>query len=489
MTSHITVIRNAERVVAYDASRKAHVYLSDGDVAFDRTGFIQVGGRYEGAFGTEISGRDKMVLPGFVNVHCHSGEEPVAKGIFDDMGTAALWGNALYEYSNLIEISSEAVEASLTVMLGDLLRSGVTTLVDIAGPHEMWLPTLAKSGARAYVAPGFREAQWHVETSHRLDFHWDKAKGREAFARALAVVDEARAHPSGRLGGVVSPSQIETCSAELLQDAMQAARSRGVPITVHAAQTMTEHEELLRRTGLTAVQYLEELDLLTDNLIIGHCIFIDSHSWTRQRTRRDVDLLAEYRANVAHCPVTFARSGMVLESIGAYRRQGVNVALGTDSYPYNMIEEMRQALICGRIAGKSFADVATGDVLDMATLAGARALGRGDIGRIAAKAKADFVIVDLRHPAMQPVYDPLRNLLHCAAERAIEVVYVDGDRVVEKGRPVHLDYDAAAQALAEAQRFALARISENDPRRRKLEELAPLTLPTASEHRNQSNRK
>lgn len=478
MTSPVTVIRNAERIVACDPARGAHVYLSDSDVAFDRSGFLHVGGRYEGAFAREISGRSKMVMPGFVNVHCHSGEEPVAKGIFDDMGTPALWGNALYEYSNLIKISPEAVEASLTVMLGDLLRSGVTTLVDIAGPHEAWLPTLARSGARAYVAPGFREAQWHVEASHRLDFHWDKAKGREAFARALEVVDEARAHPSGRLGGVVSPSQIETCSAELLQEAFEAALTRDVPMTVHAAQTMSEHEELLRRTGLTAVQYLEELDLLRDNLIIGHCIFTDSHSWTRQRTRRDVELLAEYRANVAHCPVTFARSGMVLESIGAYRRQGVNVALGTDSYPYNMIEEMRQALICGRIAGKSFADIGTGEILEMATLAGARALGRDDIGRIAPKAKADFVIVDLKHPAMQPVYDPLRNLLHCAAERAIEAVYVDGDRVVENGRPTHLDYGAAAEALAEAQRFALARISENDPRRRKLTELAPLALAT-----------
>lgn len=478
MTSPVTVIRTVERIVAYDAARSMHVYLSGGDIAFDRNGFIQVGGRYDGAFAREISGRAKMVMPGFVNVHCHSGEEPVAKGIFDDMGTPALWGNALYEYSNLIEISPEAVEASLTVMLGDLLRSGVTTLIDIAGPHEAWLPTLVRSGARAYVAPGFREAQWHVEESRRLDFHWDRTKGREAFARALQIVDEARAHPSGRLGGVVSPSQIETCSAELLQDAFEAALARGAPMTVHAAQTMSEHEELLRRTGLTAVQYLETLGILRENLIIGHCIFIDSHGWTRQRTRRDVELLSEGKANVAHCPVTFARSGMVLESIGAYRRQGVNVALGTDSYPYNMIEEMRQALICGRIAGKSFADVATGDILEMATLAGAKALGRDDIGRIALKAKADFFIVDLKHPAMQPVYDPLRNLLHCAAERAIEAVYVDGDLVVEKGRPAHLDYDAAAEALAEAQRFALARISENDPRRRTLAELAPLALAT-----------
>lgn len=173
----------------------------------------------------------------------------------------------MYEYSTLIEIGDDAVEAALTVMLGDLLRSGVTTFVDIAGPHACWLPVLAGSGARAYVAPGFREAAWHVEGSHRLDFRWDAARGRDAFARAMETVDAARAHPSGRLGGIVAPAQVKTCSPDLLQAAAEAARSRGVPITVHAAQTMAEHEELVRRHGLTAVAYLESLGLLGPHLI------------------------------------------------------------------------------------------------------------------------------------------------------------------------------------------------------------------------------
>lgn len=477
MANDIHVIRNASTIVGYDENRKGHAYIADGDIAFDTGGFIHVGGRYEGAFTHEMSGKDKMVLPGFVNVHCHSGEEPISKGLFEDEGTAALWGNALYEYSNLIEISDSAVEASLTVMLGDLMRSGVTTLVDIAGPHDSWLPTLAKSGARAYVAPGFREAAWHVEDSRRLDLTWDKGRGREAFARALDVVDTARAHPSGRLGGIVSPSQVETCSAELLQAAAEAARTRNVPITVHAAQTMAEHEELMRRTGLTAVQYLDELGVLGEDLIIGHCIFVDGHSWTRQRTDTDLNLLAQRGATVAHCPVTFSRSGMVLQSLGRYRRRGVNVGLGTDSYPFNMLEEMRQAMICSRIAGRSVFDVGTADVFEAATLSGARALGRRDIGRIALGAKADFLLVDLKHSAMQPVYDPLRNLLHCAAERAIDAVYVDGRAVVEAGKALHLDYDGAVAELQEAQDFAVRHLQANDPAGRSSSLLARRSVP------------
>ncbi|MCR6500067.1 amidohydrolase family protein [Shinella sp. CPCC 101442] len=475
-----TVIRNAHTVVVYDPATGGHAYLNDADVAFDETGFAHVGGRYDGSFVREISGRDRMVLPGFVNVHSHSGEEPVSKSLFEDQGTAALWGQAMYEYSSLIEIGDDAVKAALTVMLGDLLRSGVTTFVDIAGPHECWLPTLAESGVRAYAAPGFREAAWHVEGSHRLDFHWDAVRGREAFARALETVDAAQAHPSGRLGGIVAPAQVETCSPELLQAAAEAARSRKVPITIHAAQTMAEHEELLRRHGLTAVQYLETLGILGPDLILGHCIFTDNHSWTRQRTVDDLGRLATSGTSVAHCPVTFARSGMVLQSVGRYRRSGVNVALGTDSYPFNMLEEMRTALINARIAGGTVFDVSTADIFDVATLAGARALGRSDIGRIAMGAKADFSLVDLRHPGMQPVYDPLRNLLHCAAERAVSAVFVDGACVMENDRPTRVDYDGALAELQAVQDFAVRRLQANDPRGRPVSELAPLSLPVLS---------
>lgn len=89
MTKEIHVIRKAHTLVAFDRKLNGHVYLNDADVAYDEKGFVHVGGHYDGPFVSESSGRDRMILPGFVNVHCHSGEEPISKGIFEDMGTAA----------------------------------------------------------------------------------------------------------------------------------------------------------------------------------------------------------------------------------------------------------------------------------------------------------------------------------------------------------------------------------------------------------------
>jgi 5-methylthioadenosine/S-adenosylhomocysteine deaminase len=479
MTDTVTVVRKAAWVVGWDESAARHVYMQDVDVAFSRTGILYVGQAYEDHFDEEIAGASIMVMPGLVNVHCHSGDEPLAKGLFEDVGTAALWGNALYEYSALIDSDDDAKAACQTIMLGDLMLSGVTTHLDIASPHAQWLALAAESGLRAYLAPGFREAQWRMAGSHRLDFEWNEARGRERYAEALAFVDQARAHTSGRIDGVIAPSQIETCSEELIMEAVSEARRRGMRITIHAAQTMAEHEELLRRTGETAPAMLERLEVLGPDLILGHCIFLDHHSWTRQRSREDLDRLARSGTSVAHCPVTFARSGMTLESLGAYLRAGVNVGIGTDSYPFNMLEEMREAMICSRIAGRSVFDLDTGSLLSAATTGGARALGRSDIGRLAPGAKADLSLVDLSHPAMQPIHDPLRNLIHCAAERAIRDVYVDGQAVMKDRRVANLDYDGAIRELQDAQRRASRRAERGDPQGRSLSVLAPLSLPFA----------
>jgi 5-methylthioadenosine/S-adenosylhomocysteine deaminase len=479
MAEEVTVIRNAAWVVAWDENASRHVYRQNADIAFSAAGILHVGPGYEGRADREVPGASMMAMPGLVNIHCHSGDEPIAKGLFEDAGTAALWGNALYEYSTLIDSDADAKAACQTVMLGDLMRSGVTTHLDIASPHSRWLSLAVESGLRSYLAPGFRQAGWHVVDSHRLDFDWNKAQGRERYAEALAFVDGARAHPSGRIDGVVAPSQIETCSEDLIQEAAAEARRRGMRITIHAAQTMAEHEELLRRTGETAPAMLERLGILGPDLILGHCIFLDHHSWTRQRSRNDLDRLARSGTSVAHCPVTFARSGMTLESLGAYRRAGVNVGLGTDSYPFNMLEEMREAMICSRVAGRSVFDLDTGALFSAATIGGANALGRDDLGRLAPRARADLVLVDLSHPAMQPVHDPLRNLIHCAAERAVRDVYVDGKAVLKDRRVVNLDYDGAVRELQDAQRRACRRAEQEDPKGRSFAALAPYSLPLA----------
>ena len=160
----------------------------------------------------------------------------------------------------------------------------------------------------------------------------------------MRLVDLAEQHPSGRLSGMVYPAQVDTCTAELLRDAHAWAAERRLPFQIHAAQSVTEFHEMQRRHGMSSVQYLDSLGVLGEHAILGHAIFLDHHPWLHWTTREDLALLAERGVSVAHCPTVFARRGIALRTLGQYRRSGVNIGIGTDTYPHHFLEEIRAAL-------------------------------------------------------------------------------------------------------------------------------------------------
>ncbi len=171
------------------------------------------------------------------------------------------------------------------------------------------------------------------------------------------------------------------------------------------------------------------------------------------------------------------RRGIALNTIGTYLRAGVNIGIGTDTYPHNFIEEMRNALTVARAVAGTVDDLTTLDLYNAATIGGARALQRDDIGRLCIGAKADLVLVDTKHPAMMPLREPIRSLVYVAADRAVRDVYVDGRLVLENGRPLGIDVAAASQALEEAQQRSMREVPKLDWAQRTTDELAPMVLP------------
>jgi cytosine/adenosine deaminase-related metal-dependent hydrolase len=234
---------------------------------------------------------------------------------------------------------------------------------------------------------------------------------------------------------------------------------------------------MVRRHGITPIQWAHRIGLAGPGTIFGHGIFVDEHSWLHWWSRRDIAIMADTGTSVAHCPTPFARYGHTLEDFGKYRRAGINVGIGTDTVPQNLLEEMRWATVLARIAAEDIRSTEMADVFHAATVGGARALLRDDIGRIAPGAKADLVLVDLDNPWMMPARDPLRSLIFHAADRAVRDVYVDGRQVVASGRVLTLDRAGALARLTEAQRRMEALVPERDEWRRSSAEIAPLSLP------------
>lgn len=478
--SATTLIRKAAWVAAWNPAAGRHEYRRNVDVAFREDRIVHVGPDFPGAAEVVIDGRARFVMPGLVNVHAHSGSEPAGKGLREEHGVPEMYMTGLYERLAAFRLDPAGQLAASEYGYCELLLSGVTTVVDLNAAIPGWLELAGRSGLRVYLGPFFASARWVVANRHAVGYDWDEPVGRRGLDQALSFIEAAQRHPSGRLGGVVAPGQIDTCTEALLRDGLDAARERGLAFTTHASQSVIEFQEMVRRHGLTPLQWADSIGLLGPETLLAHAIFIDEHSWLRWHTRRDLDLLADRGARVAHCPLPFARYGAMLEDLGRYLRRGVGVGLGTDTLPLNMLEEMRVALMASHIAARDVHAVDTGDIFHAATVGGADALRRDDIGRVAPGARADLVLVDLDHPAMHPLRDPLRSLVYVAADRAVRDVYVDGQQVVADRKVLTLDQADAAGRLGEAQRRAARDIPRNDWAGRSADQFAPLSLPVTT---------
>ncbi|MDM7946992.1 MAG: amidohydrolase family protein [Oceanibaculum nanhaiense] len=473
-----TVIRNADWVVAFDKAKGEHVYLCDADVAFEGNRITHVGKGYEGTADVEIDGRNRVVMPGMINVHSHPTSEPLRKGITDETRSPGFWHSSLYEYLSTFENDPDGYAACMQVALAELLMSGCTTVADLSIAFDGWLDTLADSGIRAVIAPMYRDARWYTTDGHELKYDWNKENGRKGFEKAARLLDLAKQHPSGRLSGMVCPAQIDTCSPELIRDSYDLAVEKNLPFQIHAAQSVTEFLEMQRRHGLTPIQWMDSIGALGEHAIIGHGIFLDHHPWLHWTTRKDLGLLADSGSTVAHCPTVFARRGITLRTFGGYLRAGVNMGIGTDTYPHNFLEEMRCVAMYARVIGESVDDLNTSDVFNAATMGGAKALRQPDIGGIAPGFKADIVLLDARHPAMMPLREPVRSLVYVAGDRAVNDVFVDGNQVVKNGKCLTIDLQAASEALQEAQQRSLKKVSKLDWNGRSADELAPMAYRT-----------
>lgn len=474
-----TVIRDARWTIFWNG--KEHVYLCGADVAFTPPLITHVGPHYSGPADREIDGSDRLVMPGLINVHAHMATEPVNKGFRDEVRSPSFWHSPLYEHLYMIEVGAKEALTTVQVAVGELLLSGVTTGVHL-GQLQLGVDSgalydmLARTGMRIYLGPMFRDARWSTRNGHAVEYVWDVDAGRRDFEKAVLTIEKAQQHPSKRLFGMVCPGQIDTCTSDTIQKAHALAADHDVPLQIHIAQSPNEFHEVVRRTGLTPVAYLSSLGALDHRTVLGHAVFLDHHPWLHWSSRRDLDLVTERGASVAHCPVEFIRRGMALRTLGTYIRKGINVGIGTDTYPHNMLEELRMAAYAARIVGESVDDVTTSEVFQAATVGGARALLRDDIGRLAPGCRADIVLVDLKQRSMMPVREPLRSLIYCGAERAVRDVFVDGEQVVVDGCLAHIDLDSALAEVEAIQERGSKNIKNRDWAGRDLHTLAPMAL-------------
>ncbi|MFI6289113.1 amidohydrolase family protein [Streptomyces sp. NPDC051018] len=400
---------------------------------------------------TEVGARrvelgEAVLIPGFVNLHNHALNGPVFRGIVDDAGpeTAAdsiVYGVLLPLGDHAGEVLSEdEIRAVYRLALMEILRSGTTTVLDMPrAVHRQYFAVARELGLRAWGAP------YIFSTPTRgLD-----ASGRPVYGRtdenrslrdALEIADAFDEGPGGLIRVGFGPHATDTCSPELLRRIAREAKDRGTIVSVHAAQSRIEVDTVRERHGRTPVEFLYDNGALGPHVVAAHCVYAEDG---------DLTLLRETGTTVAHCPLTFARSGVTV-SFDRFHRQGVRTGIGTDAYSFDYFAELRAAGFIAKLtSGESGAgDAAT--LLRAATEVGASALPQPGLGRIEAGYAADLVAVDLSAPHLQPVRDPLRNLVWNATPADVSLVMIDGKVVVRHGTILGCDEAAAVRAATAA---------------------------------------
>ena len=473
-------IRNVSWAVVRAGTERRHAYRKAIDIHLNGSKISEItpaGARPTGPGENVIDGTDMLALPGLINVHSHPSTEPGYRGVREDHGVPEQQMTGLMERLQAFRLPDEGRVPAATMAYSEMLRCGTTTACDITVPFDGWLETMARSGMRFYATPTFASARWGMSAPQTVTWKWDEARGLQEFDKAKRTMDDADSHNSGRLGSIVFPAQIDTVTPELFAAGHRHAKETGRLFSTHICQSVVEVREMIRRHNMTPIQWAAHLGLLDSHTLLAHCILLDDHPQIRWHTAKDLDLIADSGASVAHCPQPFARYGLAMDHVGRYRARGVNVGLGTDCAPHNLVEEMRLAIHAGRLMSEDIRTIDTAGAFEAATFGGAAALGRDDIGALAPGMAADVVLVDLRHPLMQPARDPLRSFVFHAADRAVRTVLVDGEVILADGQPVHLDPEAAAATLAEAQARMIRDVPKIDYAQRAGDAITPLSLP------------
>ena len=453
-----------------------HRILRHGCLVVEDDRIIHVGSTYPEPVDRYVDVPDRIVTPGFINTHAHLDESPIDKSVQEDVGNRQFWLTGLIEIlpTEMAGLDEEGARACLDYSLIELARTGTTTVLQMGGIEDYAVDAIEASGLRGYVAPMYRSGRWFTPDGKRVDYAWDADDGRSGFEAATAFVERLRGRADGRVQGFLAPAQVDTCSEALLRDSRAAADDLQVPISLHASQGVWEFQEMTRRHGRTPVEWLADLDFLGPRTVLGHAVFTAGNSWVNF-AGDDLGLLAESGTSVSYNAWCFIRRGLVMESFPEYVEAGINMCLGTDTAPQSMIESLRWTAIAGKVASRR-TDVSTArQVFDAATVNAANLLGRPDLGRIAAGAKADLLFWRADGFTMTPMRDPIRNLVYYAQPSDLADVLVDGRLVVEDGHVLGADVAQATRRVQEAGERIWSRWPDGDWAGRSLEEIAPQT--------------
>ncbi|MFD7156604.1 chlorohydrolase family protein [Kribbella sp. NPDC059898] len=467
-----------------------HMLLRDAHVVYEGDRITYVGTGDPGPADELIDAGDALVMPGLIDLDALCDVDHLQLDSWASPGNATglQWSEDYFRHRRHDVFTADERAAVREYALVQLALHGVTTYMPIAAEtHSGWAETCddfvavaeagRRIGLRGYLGPSFRSGVNVVREDGSRTVLFDEEQGERGLRQANAFLDWAEAQHDPLINGVLLPCRVETLTPDLLRAVAELSARRGALVRIHALQGLVERQVIGELYGCTPLELLDRCGLIGPRTLIPHGIYIDRR--VLGADHGDLARLADAGVSIIHCPLTSFRYGSALRSLPAYVEAGVNVALGTDSFPPDLIRGMDTGVHLAKLL-EGRADAAPAErYVEAATLGGAKALGRADLGRIEVGAQADlvaFALDDLRDGAVD---DPVRTLLLSGTARQLRHSVVAGRTVVRDGELSGVDTAAVRRRGQELFGKLKAAYSERDHRRRTADELFPPTFPAA----------
>jgi cytosine/adenosine deaminase-related metal-dependent hydrolase len=473
-------------VIGYTGSD--HTVYRDGEVVYEDDAIIFVGHRFPGEVDAVHDHGDAIISPGFIDLDALF---DIDHAIFDtwldaDRVAGQRWSEAYFPAARETFSFEDEVFKRRYAMV-QLILNGITTAMPIAAEmSRAWAETYdefaavveiaGELGLRLYLGPSYRAGVNVTRTDGTPDVLWNESLGEKGLQDAVRFVRDFDGAHNGLIRGALLPARVETNTLDILRRTKAASDELGCPLRLHAAQGEQEANFLRAWYGRRPIELLADLGVLGPRTLIPHVTTLDVPD-ANTDTTEDLARLQEHGTSVIHCPMISIRHGRLLNSFDRYRALGINLALGTDTFPPDMIRVMDYGSLAGKIVAGDQSAASAADLFRAATLGGARALGRTDLGRLAPGAKADMIVVSLADLRTGPYADPIRTMLYNTTGACVSTVIVNGRTIMEEGHIPGVDVDDLRDR---AQRYFdayQASYTERDFRRRAPDDLFPPSFP------------
>jgi len=421
--------------------------VTESDVTVDRdTGTIlavgaeTAGGEPSGSADETLDATGSLVIPGLVNAHTHAAMT-LLRGYADDKPLDAWLREDIWPAE--AELTDDDIEAGAALGALEMIRSGTTAFADMYFAMDRVADVVDRAGLRARLGHG-------VVTIGK-----DEADARADIAESIRVARELDGAADGRVRTAFMPHSLTTVGEEYLREGVAEAREAGVPVHLHANETVDEVDPIVEERGERPIAYADDLDALGPEDFFAHGVHLDDS---------EIDRLAEAGTAVVHCPASNMKLASGMAPVQRLRDAGVTVALGTDGAASNndldVFDEMRDAAMIGKLAADDAAAVPAEAVVEMATAAGADALNLPG-GRIEPGAAADLAVVDLDAPHLTPLHDPVSHLAYAARGSDVRHTVCDGEVLMRDRDVLTLDAEAVRERAAEAAEALVDRAADD----------------------------